>query len=325
MSDDSSHSSDDSGASWITSFCQEQQNQFFCEVERAFIEDGFNLYGLRPYVKHFKESLDIILDKKSHSEDDGEDQGEYQENAELLYGMIHARYIITMHGMETMSRKYDRKDFGQCPRIMCEGQAVVPLGTKDDPYQDLVRIFCPRCQQVYNPPAFIGSRSGSGGGGGGGRNSCGQRRQRQGSSSPSSSSSSSSSSSLIGVIRMDAAFIGTTFPHLFFMTFENKIPPPARDVYVPRVFGFKLHETNKSRVFPTLLPVPVSTPTIPAGPHPPKGADGTAAAAGGGNRGEGAAGAANKEEAYVMVGSDDTSALAHLVKHHKRKRVDGER
>lgn len=31
---------DDSGASWITSFCQEQQNQFFCEVERSFIEDG---------------------------------------------------------------------------------------------------------------------------------------------------------------------------------------------------------------------------------------------------------------------------------------------
>lgn len=30
----------ESAASWISSFCQEPQNQFFCEVERAFIEDG---------------------------------------------------------------------------------------------------------------------------------------------------------------------------------------------------------------------------------------------------------------------------------------------
>jgi casein kinase II subunit beta len=145
-----------------------------------------NLYGLRPYVKHFKESLDIILDKNSHgklerrarrsswcpvpcrvltfffhflfsnkAEDEEAEQEEYQQNAELLYGLIHSRYIITMHGMETMvstvrggsreqfgcnrcqfstlsptsqqCEKYQRKDFGVCPRVMCEGQAVLPV------------------------------------------------------------------------------------------------------------------------------------------------------------------------------------------------------
>jgi len=35
----------------------------FCEVDKAFIEDSFNLFGLRPYVPNFKESLDIILDR----------------------------------------------------------------------------------------------------------------------------------------------------------------------------------------------------------------------------------------------------------------------
>jgi hypothetical protein len=146
---------------------------------------------------------------------------------------------------------------------------------------------------------------------------------------------------------MDGAFIGTTFPHLFFMTFEDKVPRPARDVYVPRVFGFKLHATNKSKVTPTLLPAPAppppaATPTIPSGPQPPKkGADGTAAAAaaaaaagagagagaGGGGNGGGsaAAGAVKKKEADSMVSSDDTGALAHSAKHHKRRRTDGER
>lgn len=213
---------DDSGVSWITSFCQEQQNQFFCEVERAFIEDGckyllveggkeggssemaqiwtdplilpthlarkqstFTACGhtssisrsrwtsswtINRMVRKKEDQPGLIICRVSDShylptaEDEGADQGEYQENAELLYGMIHARYIITMHGMETMvredpaltlletrggkksafywshpfsypfvfisstqSRKYERKDFGECPRMMCEGQAVVPV------------------------------------------------------------------------------------------------------------------------------------------------------------------------------------------------------
>lgn len=29
------------------------------------------------------------------------------------------------------SQKYERKDFGECPRMMCEGQAVVPVRLKE--------------------------------------------------------------------------------------------------------------------------------------------------------------------------------------------------
>lgn len=35
----------------------------FCEVERGYIEDGFNLYGLRHWVPSINDSLDVILDR----------------------------------------------------------------------------------------------------------------------------------------------------------------------------------------------------------------------------------------------------------------------
>ena len=35
------------------------------QVDREFIEDNFNLYGLRGMVHHYNEALDVILDIQS--------------------------------------------------------------------------------------------------------------------------------------------------------------------------------------------------------------------------------------------------------------------
>ncbi len=40
---------------------------------------------------------------------------------------------------------------------------------------------------------------------------------------------------------IDGAYFGTTFPHLLLMSYPMYRPPKSSDVYVPRVFGFKLH------------------------------------------------------------------------------------
>lgn len=45
---------------------------------------------------------------------------------------------------------------------------------------------------------------------------------------------------------IDGSYIGTTFPHLFLMTFPSAIPPPTTMLYVPRVFGFRIHSEKKA-------------------------------------------------------------------------------
>ena len=132
---------------WTSWFCNLRGNQFFCEVGKSYIEDSFNLFGLKQYLsKDYSKALDMILDRLTPTEPESED---LSRSAALLYGLIHARYIITSHGLESMRRKYLSKEFGECPRMLCKGQSVVPMGFSDDPKRGLVKLFCPKCRDVY--------------------------------------------------------------------------------------------------------------------------------------------------------------------------------
>ena len=81
---------------------------------------------------------------------------------------------------------------------------------------DTVKIFCPKCQNVYHPPP-IRSRN--------------------------------HSIDDIGCASVDGAAFGTTFPHLFLMTYHNLVPEPLTldSAYIPRVFGFRVHQSARSR------------------------------------------------------------------------------
>ena len=63
----------------------------------SFISDSFNTYGLRAKVPRFKEALQMIKGDFENTEDE-----DLIDQATRLYGLIHARYIITTDGMKRM-------------------------------------------------------------------------------------------------------------------------------------------------------------------------------------------------------------------------------
>jgi len=48
-------------------------------------------------------------------------------------------------------------------------------------------------------------------------------------------------------MHIDGAFFGTTFPHLFLLTYEHLRPAPGSATYVPRIFGFRVAKEVLSR------------------------------------------------------------------------------
>jgi casein kinase II subunit beta len=177
-------SSEGAPESWISSFCSLMGHEFFAEVSEDFIEDDFNLTGLQSQVPRYKEALEMILDvepeddeEEEEEEEDDDDEilgderpidyrragdrrharvasdlSDIESSAELLYGLIHQRYITSRPGIQQMLEKYEMQHFGVCPRVNCNGCKVLPVGRSDTPGQETVKLFCPGCMDIYTPP-----------------------------------------------------------------------------------------------------------------------------------------------------------------------------
>ncbi|KAI4861583.1 casein kinase II regulatory subunit-domain-containing protein [Hypoxylon rubiginosum] len=168
--------------SWISSFCSLLGHEYFAEVSEEFIEDDFNLTGLQTQVAMYKEALEMILDVEPEEDEEEEEEEDEEEDesiegadrprhgerrnhsriasdlsviessAEMLYGLIHQRFICSRVGIQQMSEKYELGHFGVCPRSHCEQSRTLPVGLSDIPGEETVKLFCPSCLDVYVPP-----------------------------------------------------------------------------------------------------------------------------------------------------------------------------
>ena len=194
-----SDSSSDFTEYWIDLFLGLRGNEYFCDIDDDYIRDRFNLTGLNLEVVKLPTLVDIITDMVDVELQPEEHRDSLEHNAQVLYGLVHARYILTQRGLNKMFEKYKNGDFGYCPRVHCNLHPFLPVGIDDLPRTNSVKLYCAKCEDFYNPKSLRHSK-------------------------------------------IDGAYFGTSFAAMFFQKFSHIMPVHKRETYVPRVFGFRVHD-----------------------------------------------------------------------------------
>lgn len=135
---------------WQEWFLSLRGNEYYCPVDIQFIEDRFNLTGIGHDIPQFKKAYELVVGSYNAS-DDQETRMIIEKSSRHTFGLIHARFILTAAGLERMLAKYEAGNFGTCPRVLCRNCKLLPVGISDLPGVEGVKLYCPRCEDVYNP------------------------------------------------------------------------------------------------------------------------------------------------------------------------------
>jgi casein kinase II subunit beta len=205
---------------WVQWLVSQPGFEWMVPVDSAFIADSFNLYGLRKS----RESLELITNGAAPAPGEWDARTEELFGAARdLYGLVHARFLLTSRGVSLMLARYENGDFGVCPRHLCGGTPVLPVGVSGEPDEAPAMVYCPRCEDVYALPASVPYLAGK---------------------ADAICCADEHSEGTLGVNvpgDLDGSFFGPSFPHMLLLVKPQLMPPKLPDVYVPRVYGFRVH------------------------------------------------------------------------------------
>lgn len=136
--------------SWRTWLLTQDIGRYFVEIDDSFLSDPFNWYGLPQKVAHFHLALELIRSRYIEPSAYPVDwPATLNDHAATLYGVLHARYLMTREGRVRMRQKYEICDFERCPRTLCRGIKCIPMGICDSVGKAGMKLFCPNCHEMY--------------------------------------------------------------------------------------------------------------------------------------------------------------------------------
>lgn len=183
-------------AFWIDRLLTKSGFDYLCRVDEDYMRDKFNLTGLERELPNFKQVYESLFQVEVPSTD-------IYEAAVHLYGLIHSRFIMTTLGLAKMQEKHVSGHYGTCPRLLCKGRRLLPVGISDKFGTSGVKLYCSSCEDIYNPKSS--------------RHCC-----------------------------LDGAYFGTSFPHMFLLTYPVEVHDYTSSS--TKLFGFKFCSASKSTI-----------------------------------------------------------------------------
>ena len=133
---------------WISDYCASENIECLVYITKKFFRDESNYSDLSKIVPNYDKAIKIL-----RNDSDKETQFDEKLDASVLqlYCLIHQKFIFTKRGMDDMYDNYMEGLYGQCPRIGCNGQKLLPHGVSNDYGVGHLMTFCPYCKDVYFP------------------------------------------------------------------------------------------------------------------------------------------------------------------------------
>ncbi|OHT08534.1 Casein kinase II subunit beta [Tritrichomonas foetus] len=141
----------------MTEMCQDWKlnflrcNPWLVNIPEDYISDRFNVFGLNDEFQFFLICCDIINGKTNLNAIAHCNIREIREQLPYVYGMIHARYILSPEGLNAILDRYKTKVYGTCPRVYCQDEALLPIGPSSKLNESKVKTFCPVCREIFEP------------------------------------------------------------------------------------------------------------------------------------------------------------------------------
>ncbi|CAJ0580929.1 unnamed protein product, partial [Mesorhabditis spiculigera] len=137
---------------WLQSILARKANWWMCEIDMDYIMDPFNAVGIDEQVSLARSGLALLRRRDRPIDKIADDLAA---DAINVYGLLHARYILTKDGIRKMMNKNLRREFGCCSKVGCQMEALYPTGLYDEVGRSRVKLYCPRCRELYHAEANV--------------------------------------------------------------------------------------------------------------------------------------------------------------------------
>lgn len=133
---------------WRSLYRDMSPTAWMIEVDDYFLQSTVSYYGLSSLVPHYGSAASVI---KGRVRDITRFPGGNPEvPCRKLYGLLHQRFITSDDGIRRLHEKYRHGIYGKCPRVACTNHHLLPMGLTIEPGVDTVKLWCPKCHDVYD-------------------------------------------------------------------------------------------------------------------------------------------------------------------------------
>jgi casein kinase II subunit beta len=134
---------------WLTKFLEEPRNRLLVRVDDEFLHNSFNITGAKQQLSHFGAAYELLR-RGVISAGLDVDQETVEREAEILYFILHHRFILTRPGMQLVYQKFEQNLFQTCPRVNCRGAQCLPYGISEQYGKFPLKWYCVGCGDLYN-------------------------------------------------------------------------------------------------------------------------------------------------------------------------------